>query len=159
MLEDNLMNFFRAIGYFSNKISVIITILLLYKHAPFLISYIMFILFLHGPINHHLKDYFNEKRPTNPIKFLDSDRFSITNMGMPSGHTQIACFSLIYAYLVTKQIYPWVLLILIVCVFGVAERFIYNNHNIKQLVGGCIIGGVLAPIVFYSTKWFFSKLK
>ena len=159
MLEDDYINFLDSIGYFGNKFSVVITCLLIYKQIPFLISYLIFIYLLNTRINRFLKSYFNEKRPLNPIKFLDSDRFSNTNLGMPSGHTQIACFSVIYAYLVTKQLYPWSSLMIVICIFIFVERTTHNNHSITQLVGGCIVGGLLAPIIFYSTKWFFSKLK
>jgi membrane-associated phospholipid phosphatase len=159
MLEDDYINFLDSIGYFGNNFSVVITCLLIYKQIPFLISYLIFIYLLNTRINHFLKSYFNEKRPKNPIKFLDEDQFSETNLGMPSGHTQIACFSILYAYLVTKQIYPWIALMIIICIIIFVERYAHNNHSIKQLVGGCIIGGLLAPILFYSTKWVIGKFK
>ena len=159
MLEDDYINFLDSIGYFGNNFSFVITCLLIYKHIPFLVSYLIFVYFFNTKINVLLKGYFNEKRPKNPIKFLDEDHFNETNLGMPSGHTQIASFSIIYAYLVTKQIYPWIALMIVICIIIFVERYTHNNHNITQLVGGCIIGSILALIVFYFTKWFIGNLK
>ena len=159
MLEDDYINFLDSIGYFGNNFSVVITCLIIYKQIPFLISYLIFIYLLNTRINYFLKSYFNEKRPKNPIKFLDEDHFSETNLGMPSGHTQVVSFSILYAYLVTKQIYPWIALLIVICIIIFVERYTHNNHSIKQLVGGCIVGGMLAPILFYSTKWVIGKFK
>jgi len=159
MLEDDYINFLDSIGYFGNNFSFVITCLIIYKQIPFLISYLLFIYLLNTRINYFLKSYFNEKRPKNPIKFLDEDHFSETNLGMPSGHTQVVSFSILYAYLVTKQIYPWIALMIVICIIIFIERYTHNNHSIKQLVGGCIVGGMLAPILFYSTKWVIGKFK
>ena len=90
---------------------------------------------------------------------MDEDHFNETNLGMPSGHTQIASFSILYAYLVTKQIYPWIALMIVICIIIFVERYTHNNHSITQLVVGYIIGSILALIVFYFTKWFIGNLK
>jgi membrane-associated phospholipid phosphatase len=159
MLEDDYINFLDSIGYFGNNFSFVITCLLIYKHIPFLVSYLIFVYFFNTKINVLLKSYFNERRPKNPIKFLDEDHFNETNLGMPSGHTQIASFSILYAYLVTKQIYPWISLMIVICIIIFVERYTHNNHSITQLVVGYIIGSILALIVFYFTKWFIGNLK
>ena len=159
MLEDDYINFLDSIGYFGNNFSFVITCLLIYKHIPFLVSYLIFVYFFNTKINVLFKSYFNERRPKHPIKFLDEDHFNETNLGMPSGHTQIASFSILYAYLVTKQIYPWIALMIVICIIIFVERYTHNNHSITQLVVGYIIGSILALIVFYFTKWFIGNLK
>lgn len=140
---SNYIDFIYGIGYFGEYIVFIITILLIFNHKLYLIIYvIMFV--LNKTINEYLKGYFKQSRPNNPTKFLESDKFSKKKFGMPSGHSQLVFFSIMYSYLVTQKVMPWVLILLIIGCIVIYERYIFKNHTINQLISGALIGSAIA---------------
>jgi membrane-associated phospholipid phosphatase len=144
---SNYIDFFYSIGYFGEYITFLITCFLIFNEHIYLFFYII-LFFLNRIINQNLKDYFKELRPNNPKKFLETDIFSKKKYGMPSGHSQLTFFSIFYAYLVTNKFIPWILLLLIVGIIVLYERFVFKNHTIYQLISGAGIGIFIAYLSY-----------
>jgi hypothetical protein len=107
-------------------------------------------------INEYLKNYFKQSRPSNPKKYLESDKFSKKKFGMPSGHSQLVFFSILYSYLVTHSIIPWVLGLLIIGLIVIYERYIFKNHTINQLISGALLGSFIAYLTISMVNLVFS---
>ena len=104
---------------------------------------------LNKTINEYFKNYFKQARPENPRKFLESDKFSKKKYGMPSGHSQLVFFSIMYSYLVTGSLIPWVLGLLIIGLIVIYERYVFKNHTINQLISGAVLGSFIAYLVIH----------
>lgn len=146
------INFFFSIGYFGEFVAFFITLALIYKSHIYSIVYIIVFL-LNALLNNYLKAYIKEDRPKKPVKFLDSDNFSQRSFGMPSGHSQNTFFSIIYAYLVTRRFIPWTLLLLVIGIIAMYERYKYRNHTISQLFTGAILGSLIAYLTYSFTTF------
>ena len=145
---SNYIDFFYALGYFGEYISFFITCGVIFnKHVYFFVYIIMFV--LNKVINQMLKKLFKGSRPTNAKKFLYSDNFSKTKYGMPSGHSQLTFFSIVYTYLVTNKFIPWTLLLLIIGLIVMYERFIFRNHTVLQLITGAALGSFMAYFSYF----------
>jgi len=147
ILRSLVYDFLMAIGYFGEQITFLITCALIYNNHIFLIFYIIVVI-LSRIINTLLKDYTKNLRPSNPIKFLDSDIFSKKTYGMPSGHSQLTFLSIVYAYLVTNKFIPWILLLLVIGLVVIYERYAYRNHTAYQLISGAILGSFIGYVSY-----------
>jgi len=152
---SNYIDFIYGIGYFGEYITFIITICLIYNYKIYLIIYIFMFIF-NKTINEYLKNYFKQSRPSNPKKYLESDKFSKKKFGMPSGHSQLVFFSILYSYLVTHSIIPWVLGLLIIGLIVIYERYIFKNHTINQLISGALLGSFIAYLTISMVNLVFS---
>ena len=143
-------NFLYALGYFSEFIMVIFVCWIIHTNSKNLLFYIIGIN-ISWIINRLLKPLIKDKRPSDPIKFLNSEHFvkNNTTYGMPSGHSQNVFFSLAYLYLTTKQLYPWTFVGLIIGILTIFERWYFHNHTIHQLIVGAILGSVLAYLIIF----------
>lgn len=144
----NYIDFFYAVGYFGEYIVFLITCALIFNQHLFFGFYILFFI-LNRIINQYLKKLLKGNRPSHPKKYLESDKFSKNKYGMPSGHSQITFFSIAYCYFVTKKFIPWILLLLIIGMILVYERYFFRNHTMKQLVYGMVIGVTFGFICYY----------
>lgn len=144
---SNYDSFLYSLGYFGEYITFLITCALIFNQQVYLIAYII-IFVLNRLINNYLKVLFKQDRPKNPIKFLDNDQFSKKKYGMPSGHTQLTFFSVIYAYLVTNKFYPWILLLFSIAIIVIYERFVFKNHTLIQLLSGAFVGSIIAYLTY-----------
>jgi len=153
----NYIDFLYAIGYFGEYITFIITCALIFNQRIFFIFYIIFFI-LNRFINQYIKKIFKGERPNNPIKFLESDKFTKKKYGMPSGHSQLAFFSIVYCYLVTNNFIPWMVLLLAIGVIVLYERYKFNNHTIDQLVYGAVFGSAIAFVCYYIVKIIKTKI-
>jgi len=142
---------FYAIGFFSEAIIIGLSILLLSTNTYSMVFYLIGIIYSFT-LNQMLKRLIKEKRPSSPMKFLDSDRFDNKTMayGMPSGHSQHLFFSIFYLYLSIKDFYPWILLISSsIGMMTIVERWYFRNHTLNQLVAGAIVGSMFAFVIVY----------
>jgi membrane-associated phospholipid phosphatase len=137
--------FFYAVGFFSEIITFLIVICLVYKDFYHLFFYIIGFIF-NSSLNVFLKNIIKQPRPKEPIKFLNSEHFSnkIITYGMPSGHSQNVFFSIVYLYFSIPQFIPWVLFTLIIGLITIYERWHFHNHTIRQLFAGALIGSFVA---------------
>ena len=65
---------------------------------------------------------------------------------MPSGHSQLTFFSLIYAYLILQKMDGLLLFLLFTGIMSIIQRYIYRNHTLSQLFSGVLLGGFIAYI-------------
>lgn len=150
-LISHFVDFFWGIGFYGWQISTCYALYIstFYSWSYSIIYALVFILF--GWFNHIiLKDYINDPRPADSIRFLASEHFNKRSNGMPSGHAQQTAFSLTLAYLLTGEAFyeSWLL-------FGITvlQRYVYKNHTIPQLFAGGVLGLCLGYAVFYSFKY------
>jgi membrane-associated phospholipid phosphatase len=144
---SNYDSFLYSLGYFGEYITFLITCALIFnQHVYFIVYIIVFI--LNRLVNNYLKQIFKQDRPKNPKKFLDDDQFSKKKYGMPSGHTQLTFFSVMYAYLVTNKFYPWILLLLSIAIIVIYERLVFRNHTLAQLISGALFGSIIAYLSY-----------
>ncbi len=147
---SNYIDFIYGIGYFGEYIAFLMTIFLIFNYKLYLVVYIIMFI-LNKTINEYFKNYFKQARPSNPKKFLDSDKFSKRKFGMPSGHSQLVFFSIMYSYLVTNTLIPWVIGLLIIGFIVVYERYVFKNHTINQLITGALLGTLIAYVTISLT--------
>jgi len=144
---SNYGSFLYSLGYFGEYITFLITCALIFnQHVYFIVYIIVFI--LNKLVNNYLKQFFKQDRPKNPKKFLDDEQFSKKKSGMPSGHSQLTFFSVMYAYLVTNKFYPWILLLLSIAIIVIYERLAFRNHTLGQLISGAVVGSIIAYLAY-----------
>lgn len=172
----NHMNFINATGFFSETVVFIIVVCVLFgiriqRIFPSeglygaLIQHYYLVVFLFGALvsvilNRSLKEIFKGERPKDPIKFLDSERFSKTNApyGMPSGHTQFLFFCIAFLFMACTTCGPWIALSFVIALTAFYERYVFHNHTMPQLLVGAIVGTVLGLSVYEAALYGFSKL-
>ena len=139
-------------------------ILFLVFCGGFLINYI---------INGILKEIIREPRPIdNPYKlnalnalnapnalnalnysFITSNFASIMNnemydgsqnYGMPSGHAQLCFYSIAFLFAIIPKRHYWVLIVLIIIgILTLIQRWKFRRHTIKQLFAGSLVGTLM----------------
>jgi len=151
---NGFLYLFYAIGYFGDKIAFIITCILLFNQPIFFICYVLFAI-INIIINKYLINLFKEKNPNNPIKFLANDTFSKHRYGMPSIHSQNIFFSITYSYFILKQ---WILL-LIIGIIVIYERYVFRDHTMKQLIYGALLGMLIGYLSYFILSNINSSIK
>jgi|LauGreStaDraftv2_3_1035109.scaffolds.fasta_scaffold00133_6 membrane-associated phospholipid phosphatase len=153
-IYSEFSKFFYAVGFFSELIMIILVCALLFNQHFDLIFYVIGIN-INGLINRTLKPLLKGRRPNDPVKFLDSEKFvrNSNAYGMPSGHSQSVFFSIVYLYLCTKQYVPWVILGLCIGALMFYERWVFHNHTVAQLVVGAALGCGVAYITVYAKDY------
>lgn len=144
-LFKGFQQLFYGIGYFAEYIAFIVVIILLYYKTNYLIFFVI-LYFINRLLNDNIKNIIRGKRPDNPIKYLDIDQFGKTKFGMPSGHSQLTFFSIIFAYLILQKINGLLLFLLFTGIMSIIQRYIYRNHTLLQLFSGALFGGFIAYI-------------
>ena len=145
----SIKDFIYAIGFFGEQISFLwcCFITITYSYVYFISFLIMFV--INKFINHLLKQTIQHLRPSNSIKFLNNEIYFQKSNGMPSGHTQITTFNLMFAYFVSgKKLYETIVLLCIV----IFQRYLFNNHTFLQLIAGVGLGGAIAYVSFIISK-------
>jgi len=85
-------------------------------------------------LNRLLKPILQDPRPV-PISPTDI-------YGMPSGHSQVAAFSLVFITLILREkYYGWILLFSFLTVATMAQRVITKAHSLEQVIIGGLLGG------------------
>jgi len=142
-LELTFENVIGVIGYSAPGILLVSTIFLLRNKTKYL-KYFVAGWFFNSILNSLLKYIFKEPRPTNDWEVLKigithKKRFGYERYGMPSGHAQHCGYVLVFVTLVLNS--PWITgiysIFTIICMY---QRYLYENHTIKQVVVGLLIG-------------------
>lgn len=151
--DVKILQFLYAIGFFGEQIAFIAALFVITNISK---SPLWFILgaVLNKISNEYMKNVLSEKRPSEPQKFLESDKFigSKTNFGLPSGHTQGVAFMTSYAYFMKKDYAVQYILLNALVAY---ERFIYRNHTMFQLGMGIAIGTSFAYLWFQIYQQYF----
>ncbi len=149
-----MQNIIYTIGFYGNKINPLITLLAIYPNIQtsflFIIGY-----FLNSILNKYLKGFFKEERPPNPILFYETEDKFYKNeeaYGFPSGHAQSVFYSFVFLCLTSfPKKNTLIILSLLITIFTIIQRYIFNRHTIKQLLGGACIGSMVALIIRFFT--------
>jgi membrane-associated phospholipid phosphatase len=141
--EISLQDIICVVGFSAPGILLVVSIFLLKKKTKYL-KYFLAGYVLNSILNLLLKYIFKEPRPSNDwelfkIGITHCKRFGYDRYGMPSGHAQHCGYVLAFMTLVLNN--PWVtciyLIFTLICMY---QRYLYENHNIKQVVVGLLIG-------------------
>jgi membrane-associated phospholipid phosphatase len=141
--DMSLQDIICVVGFSAPGILLIVSIFLLKKKTKYL-KYFLAGYVLNSILNLLLKYIFKEPRPSNDwelfkIGITHCKRFGYDRYGMPSGHAQHCGYVLAFMTLVLNN--PWVtciyLIFTLICMY---QRYLYENHNIKQVVVGLLIG-------------------
>jgi membrane-associated phospholipid phosphatase len=103
-------------------------------------------------LNAILKLIIQEPRPSNDSRALEigianGQRISFDKFGMPSGHAQTCGFALVFMSLVFDSP-KLTAFYLIISFITMAQRYIFNNHTIFQLIVGFVTGGLFGFLTY-----------
>jgi membrane-associated phospholipid phosphatase len=103
-------------------------------------------------LNAVLKLIIQEPRPSNDLRALEigisnGERISFDKFGMPSGHAQTCGFALVFMSLVFDSP-KMTAFYLVISFITMAQRYIFNNHTILQLIVGFVTGGLFGFLTY-----------
>lgn len=131
------------IGYSAPGIMLVASIIILRNKRNYLYYFIIGYV-LTGILNAMLKFIIKEPRPGNDWEILQlgithGKRFSFDKFGMPSGHAQHCGYILAFtAFVLNDPLITGTYSILtLICMH---QRYLYENHNIKQVLVGVVVG-------------------
>ena len=141
-----------TIGYFGPfLLFVIIIIYNIWLPLHYNLIYILFIL-INLYTNNIIKYYIKEPRPNNQkhlfhFEILKYKEKNSQIYGMPSGHSQLSWFSVIFSLFVLKNIYLF-LFALCITLNTMRQRYKYRNHTKRQIFVGTIFGMMLGYLSY-----------
>ncbi len=160
MFQTYLQMFGTYLGFFGPIILLLLTcgfliisnkyIFLLFYFGGFVINVIL---------NSVLKILIKEPRPSDDkhifaMEVRNGNRISFDKFGMPSGHAQMAGYSIGFIYHIVKSS-SIMNLYLVIALITMIQRFIFKNHTIMQLIVGFGIGIFIG---FCTSYWANQKL-
>ena len=85
-------------------------------------------------LNRILKPIIQDPRP---VPISPTDKY-----GMPSGHSQLAAYSLVFITLTLREKqYGWIFLFIFMTIATMAQRVIARVHSLEQVIIGGLLGG------------------
>ena len=162
-MQFSLRTIFDIIGYSAPGIMLVASIIILRNKRNyfyyFIIGYV-----LNGILNAMLKFIIKEPRPGNDWEILQigithGKRFNFDKYGMPSGHAQHCGYILAFtAFALNDPLITGTYSILtFICMH---QRYLYENHSIKQVVAGVIIGLFTGYLIYLvATKKLMGNIK
>jgi len=159
----NMSTIFELIGFSAPLLMVMISIVLFRNKRKYM-SYLIFGYILCDILNILLKFILKEPRPTNDWQLLQlgithSKRFSFDIYGMPSGNAQSCGFLLVFTALVLND--PFITgIYAVLTLITMYQKYLYENHSIKQVVVGLFIGVVYGYLLYFvATKNLIGNIK
>ena len=128
-----------------------ISVILLYKTPTYLFLFVLWTI-LNILLNYLLKGLIRQPRPNDReyLTMIEEKYRKILNFGrygMPSGHTQVAVFSTLFVYLVTRK--KWILAAYgIVALVVMFQRVEFGFHTTLQVLAGALVGCLVAVIAY-----------
>ena len=100
-------------------------------------------------LNRVLKSILRDPRP---VPLSSTDKY-----GMPSGHSQLAVYSLVFMSLVLQEkryrYYGTIILLFsILTLATMMQRVLVKAHTTEQVIAGALLGGVLGYITYNLSK-------
>jgi membrane-associated phospholipid phosphatase len=150
--EFSLQTIFDIVGFFAPWLMFFATILLLRNREKYL-DYFIIGFILNNILNSLLKYTLKEPRPTKDWELLQIGithkvRFGFDQYGMPSGHAQDCGYILLFVALVLHD--PLIVgiysVLTLICMY---QRYLYQNHSIKQVVAGLFVGLGFGYLMYY----------
>ena len=154
------------IGEYGPFLLYIISFILLWNKKSMLFYYNIGI-FLNIILNLVLKGIFQQPRPLDNKKqfnimlkhakhsIFKDDGIPFNIFGMPSGHIQMCSFSLVFIYLILKNMKIF-FLYLIISLITFYQMYHNLYHSLSQLIVGALCGSLLGYVMFYFSR---EKLK
>ena len=159
----SIRTIFDLIGFSAPLLMVIISIILFRNKRKYM-TYLIFGYVLCDILNILLKFILKEPRPTNDWQLLQlgithSKRFSFDVYGMPSGNAQSCGFLLVFTALVLND--PFITgIYAVLTLISMYQKYLYENHSIKQVVVGLFIGVVYGYLLYcVATKNLIGNIK
>ena len=159
----SIRTIFDLIGFSAPLLMVIISIILFRNKRKYM-TYLIFGYVLCDILNILLKFILKEPRPTNDWQLLrlgitHSKRFSFDVYGMPSGNAQSCGFLLVFTSLVLND--PFITgIYAVLTLISMYQKYLYENHSIKQVVVGLFIGVVYGYLLYcVATKNLIGNIK
>jgi len=132
----------------------------LLRNKANLLSYYIFGLLVNSSINYLLKGLIRQPRPREDLHVFHTEgkdsqnkkRYGFDRYGFPSGHAQIAFYSLGFlssALKREKHFLPILFLFIFIACVTLYQRFAYKNHTIIQLIAGSLIGFFIGYLVYW----------
>ena len=148
---NKIVMFTDIIGWNGFIILFASTLFLLNNKQTLLIYYVVGIV-INYFLNYVLKGIIKQPRPSGDVELINiathnGKRVGYEIYGMPSGHAQMAFYSVVFIHLALKNIKITVLYLL-VAVTTMYQRVKYQNHTVLQVVVGSLIGLVIGYIFF-----------
>jgi membrane-associated phospholipid phosphatase len=147
---------FTGIGFHGPTIIIVISLIYLWTEPPFFILYAFGILMNMG-INKVLKLLIQDPRPDGYLKNLEHKTLYMSpeeRFGMPSGHAQLAVFSVVFVGLFNSNRYSdtyikqFVLVLIgVLTSTTLLQRYLDLKHTPEQILVGCIVGGLFGWIL------------
>ena len=147
------------IGFHGPSILIATSIYLLWGHRLYLIMYVLGMV-LNFILNGMLKRIIKQPRPQKQIEFMDHENLKGTNQyGMPSGHSQLSFYSIVYILCVKRPVKECLLVfgLLFVGFITMYQRVKFGRHTIEQVVVGSIIGSTFSYMIYRLTKKWLEK--
>jgi len=139
----NLTNITHLVGYLAPTIMLVVTLWLLRNKFSYL-KFFFYGFLINIVVNSLLKWFLKEPRPVNDWKILKlgithTKRIGLDKYGMPSGYAQHCGFMLAFITLLLES--PFVTglysILSFICLY---QRYLYQNHNLLQIVVGFSVG-------------------
>lgn len=143
------------IGFFGPYILIFLILLYSFLYSFSFINviyYILGLLFIYLS-NNLLKYYIKEPRPRNQKKIFNFEKKYYNShytqkYGMPSGHSQLIWFNVIYIGCILKNLYFFILS-LALALNTMRQRYVYRNHTMNQIIIGSILGICIGYIFYF----------
>lgn len=148
------MNIYLLIDYIGLYAPIILFLLSLFllRNMKTYLQFFVYGFIFNNILNILLKLAIKEPRPSRDQKAIEigvvnGARIGFDNFGMPSGHAQNCGYCLTFITMAINN--PFITaLYSIISVISLFQRYLYNNHNILQLIIGFIIGISIGILVY-----------
>ena len=154
-----ILNFANKYGYYGTTLLKCVNFIYLLKTPKFLLVFVLFAFFVNPLVNLALKNIIREPRPHRPIISLSSGeqtKIEQHSYGMPSSSSHTASFIAVFSWLITQNTYLLFFNLFTTAII-VFRKYKTNNHTVKQLFVGLLIGACMAFSAVFITKEKFSK--
>lgn len=148
---NKIVTFTDIIGWNGFIILFVITVVLLKNKSNLLIYYVVGIV-INYFLNYGLKGLIKQPRPSGDFELINiathnGKRFGNEIFGMPSGHSQLAFYSVVFIHLALNNV-KITALYLLFAIVTMYQRVKYRNHTVLQVVVGSLIGSVIGYVFF-----------
>jgi membrane-associated phospholipid phosphatase len=155
----DIIKVFRFIGFNGPIILIFLCLYFIWDRPAYWFLYIVGIL-ANLSINTFLKQWIQEPRPDGYLQHIENPEVYKNGQeyGMPSGHAQTTFYSVIFIYLVFKNI-NLTFFYFLLSLLTLYQRVKYKNHTFNQVIIGSLIGSIVGYLIYYlATKKITGKL-
>lgn len=148
-------SFMDALGYYGPLVMIVANMWYLRGrvfHMGLFLCYIVLVILT----NKQLKLWIMEPRPSGGKTEWATDYVGAERYGMPSGHSTLMLFSLVYLWEFTRDA-GIAIIGMFLAAITIYQRWKYRQHSVSQLATGSAIGVLLAYMATRFTAWLFKR--